>query len=96
MGVCPQFDTLWETLTAEETILFYCRLKGISKSDEKEETAALLKQVGLYESRYKLVKELSGVCAKPVITTKYLMSGNEEKIIHCSVTGRQSCSSLSR
>ena len=28
IGICPQFDILWDTMTVEETILFYQRLKG--------------------------------------------------------------------
>jgi ABC-type multidrug transport system ATPase subunit len=28
MGVCPQHDLLWETLTGYEHLLFYGRLKG--------------------------------------------------------------------
>jgi ABC-type multidrug transport system ATPase subunit len=31
LGVCPQFDTLWNILTVKETILFYARLKGATK-----------------------------------------------------------------
>ncbi|EOA12027.1 hypothetical protein CARUB_v100080380mg, partial [Capsella rubella] len=33
MGVCPQHDLLWETLTAREHLLFYGRLKNIKGSD---------------------------------------------------------------
>ncbi|ORY27578.1 hypothetical protein BCR33DRAFT_725456, partial [Rhizoclosmatium globosum] len=29
MGICPQFDILWEELTIEEHLYFYARLKGI-------------------------------------------------------------------
>jgi ABC-type multidrug transport system ATPase subunit len=30
MGVCPQHDLLWETLTGREHLLFYGRLKGLN------------------------------------------------------------------
>ena len=30
IGVCPQFDILWDDLTVEEHLLFYARVKGIS------------------------------------------------------------------
>lgn len=36
IGVCPQFDLLWPQLTVEEHLLFYARLKGVHKKDEKE------------------------------------------------------------
>lgn len=29
MGVCPQHDLLWETLTGREHLLFYGRLKNL-------------------------------------------------------------------
>lgn len=29
MGVCPQHDLLWETLTGREHLMFYGRLKGL-------------------------------------------------------------------
>jgi len=31
MGVCPQHDLLWDTMTAREHLLFYGRLKGLEK-----------------------------------------------------------------
>lgn len=36
MGVCPQFDILWDELTVEEHLYFYARLRGISKHKEKQ------------------------------------------------------------
>jgi len=60
MGVCPQFDTLWDTLTVEETLLFYARLKGADKSGEKEEVQKYLDQVGLGAHAEKKVHALSG------------------------------------
>jgi len=60
MGVCPQFDTLWETLTANETLLFYARLKGANRNSEKDEVMQYLKQVGLEQAADLQVHELSG------------------------------------
>lgn len=34
IGVCPQFDILWDSLTVEEHLLFYARIKGICPEDE--------------------------------------------------------------
>jgi len=60
MGVCPQFDTLWDTLTPFETLLFYSRLKGATKKGEVDEAMGYLNQVGLTAAKNLLVKELSG------------------------------------
>ena len=34
IGVCPQFDLLWNDLTVEEHLLFFARLKGIEPEIE--------------------------------------------------------------
>lgn len=31
MGVCPQFDILWDELTAGEHLHLFCMLKGIKE-----------------------------------------------------------------
>jgi len=60
LGVCPQFNVLWETLTVEEHLLFYTRLKGVAPSLEKEHTAMWLRQLGLTFAKDRLSKDLSG------------------------------------
>ncbi|GAM21696.1 hypothetical protein SAMD00019534_048710 [Acytostelium subglobosum LB1] len=60
VGVCPQFDTLWEDLSCVETLLFYARLKGVPIKDELEHVHDTLRDVALYEFKDRLVKELSG------------------------------------
>jgi len=35
LGICPQFDVVWDDLTVQEHLLFYARLKGIPKSFER-------------------------------------------------------------
>ena len=60
MGVCPQFDCLWDSLTCRETLLFYSRLKGVPSDEEKEHVDKSLLSVGLQEFADRKVKELSG------------------------------------
>ncbi|KAI3963444.1 hypothetical protein MKW98_022866 [Papaver atlanticum] len=48
MGVCPQHDLLWETLTGGEHLLFYGRLKNLKGSDLTEAVEESLKSVNLY------------------------------------------------
>ena len=38
IGYCPQFDSLFDELTAREHLQLYCRLRGIPPSDEKQVT----------------------------------------------------------
>jgi ABC-type multidrug transport system ATPase subunit len=47
LGVCPQFDILYEELTPFEHLLYYARLKGVPAKEEKEHAESLLRKVGL-------------------------------------------------
>jgi len=60
MGLCPQFDVLWDDLTCMEHILFYARLKGIQPDEEEEHCRQLLREVGLYDVRNRNSSQLSG------------------------------------
>ncbi|XP_018436846.1 ABC transporter A family member 7 [Raphanus sativus] len=48
MGVCPQHDLLWETLTGREHLLFYGRLKNLRGSELKQAVEESLKSVNLF------------------------------------------------
>lgn len=48
MGVCPQHDLLWETLTAREHLLFYGRLKNLKGSALTQAVEESLKSVNLF------------------------------------------------
>ena len=45
MGVCPQFDIQHPSLTSEEHLLFYARLKGVKRRREKVVVERALRQV---------------------------------------------------
>ncbi|CAD7696336.1 unnamed protein product [Ostreobium quekettii] len=62
MGVCPQQNLLWDTLTAAEHLEFYGRLKGLSGDGLKTAVVAALKSVRLFggDTGKKLVKAYSG------------------------------------
>uniref|UniRef100_A0ACD5ZUL1 Uncharacterized protein n=1 Tax=Avena sativa TaxID=4498 RepID=A0ACD5ZUL1_AVESA len=48
MGVCPQHDLLWETLTGREHLLFYGRLKNLKGAALLKATDDSLKSVNLF------------------------------------------------
>jgi len=58
LGVCPQHDVLWGTLTGEEHLTLYARLKGVR--DVKAAVAAALESVELTEARKRQVGKYSG------------------------------------
>ncbi|KAJ1530067.1 hypothetical protein HK096_008642, partial [Nowakowskiella sp. JEL0078] len=60
IGVCPQHDILWDDLSVGEHLLFYARLKGVSKDKEKVAVDEALKTVALLDYYKRLSKGLSG------------------------------------
>ncbi|KAJ6374151.1 hypothetical protein OIU78_029788 [Salix suchowensis] len=48
MGVCPQHDLLWETLTGREHLLFYGRLKNLKGASLKRAVEESLRSVNLF------------------------------------------------
>ena len=58
VGIVQQFDCLWEDLTVEEHIALYAALKGETQIEHCVQKS--LRQVGLLNSRFLLVKALSG------------------------------------
>jgi len=48
IGYCPQFDAIFDRLTAREHLNFYCYVKGMSNRDEREaEVSSLIANMGL-------------------------------------------------
>ncbi|XP_062217620.1 ABC transporter A family member 8-like [Phragmites australis] len=62
IGVCPQFDLLWETLTGREHLMFYGRLKKLRGATLAEATEQSLNSVRLLDGGVadKRVAEYSG------------------------------------
>ncbi|XP_019100203.1 PREDICTED: ABC transporter A family member 4-like isoform X2 [Camelina sativa] len=52
MGVCPQHDLLWETLTGREHLLFYGRLKNLKGSNLHQAVEESLKSVNLFRGGF--------------------------------------------
>merc|ERR1711937_153530 len=54
MGICPQHDLLWPSLTAKEHLRFYGRLKGLRGSELGSAIREILQEVGLlpFADRY--------------------------------------------
>ncbi|XP_061682240.1 phospholipid-transporting ATPase ABCA1 isoform X2 [Syngnathoides biaculeatus] len=60
LGICPQYNVLFDTLTVEEHIWFYGRLKGMSEEEVKAELDSWLEDVGLLHKRHEPTINLSG------------------------------------
>eukprot|EP01065_Artemidia_motanka_P007592 TRINITY_DN137_c0_g1_i12.p1 TRINITY_DN137_c0_g1~~TRINITY_DN137_c0_g1_i12.p1 ORF type:complete len:1800 (+),score=711.39 TRINITY_DN137_c0_g1_i12:86-5401(+) len=60
LGYCPQFDALLDLLTPQETIEFYCALRGVPEEQRKRVTDALVAVLDLKRHKDKICKSLSG------------------------------------
>ncbi|KAJ3321699.1 hypothetical protein HDV06_003992 [Boothiomyces sp. JEL0866] len=60
IGICPQFDILWDDLTAQDHLYFYARLKGVERSMEDQAVQDIIQQLKMNEYQNRLSKHLSG------------------------------------
>ena len=60
VGYCPQFDALFDLLTAKEHLKFYGRLKGLKGQELKDQTDLLLKVLSLTKYRNRKAGTYSG------------------------------------
>lgn len=60
LGICPQHDVLFDTLTVEEHLQFFCRLKGVPSDEVEGHVTSMIKSLKLPEKRHFQSKALSG------------------------------------
>uniref|UniRef100_A0A7M4G1M9 P-type phospholipid transporter n=1 Tax=Crocodylus porosus TaxID=8502 RepID=A0A7M4G1M9_CROPO len=60
IGMCPQYNILFNHLTVAEHILFYAQLKGRSKKEAELELEMMLEEIGLPHKRNEEAQNLSG------------------------------------
>ncbi|PAA80697.1 hypothetical protein BOX15_Mlig019968g3 [Macrostomum lignano] len=60
LGLCPQYNVLFDTLTVEDHIYFYGMLKGLSRAELNVQIDFLAADVGLEKKRHEICGNLSG------------------------------------
>ncbi|VEL10301.1 unnamed protein product [Protopolystoma xenopodis] len=60
IGLCPQHNVLFDDLTVSEHIYFYASLKSLENQDISREADRLLSELGFFDKRHDLVRNLSG------------------------------------
>ena len=60
LGICPQYDILFNELTVEEHLKLFCVFKSIESSLIEKEISKVINDFGLKEKRFTKVKNLSG------------------------------------
>lgn len=80
IGLCPQFDVLFDDLTVEEHLIFYSYLKGISKHYVYDEAHKYIELLGLESKKNSLSKTLSGGM-KRRLSVAIALCGNSKIVI---------------
>ncbi|KAK3930971.1 ATP-binding cassette sub-family A member 12 [Frankliniella fusca] len=60
MGVCPQHNVLFDSLTVEQHLLFFGRIKGVEPEALRREIDGMLRDMSLEDKRHSLSSDLSG------------------------------------
>uniref|UniRef100_A0A8C3J6Q0 ABC transporter domain-containing protein n=1 Tax=Calidris pygmaea TaxID=425635 RepID=A0A8C3J6Q0_9CHAR len=60
LGMCPQYNILFNHLTVAEHILFYSQMKGRSRDEAEQELETMLEDMGLAHKRNEEAQNLSG------------------------------------
>ncbi|XP_077128378.1 glucosylceramide transporter ABCA12 [Ranitomeya variabilis] len=94
MGVCMQYDVLFDYLTTKEHLLLYGSTKAPQwgKRQLHEEVKRTLKDTGLYKHRHKPVKALSGGMRRKLSICIALIGGSKVVILDEPTTGVDPCS----
>ncbi|XP_078217434.1 phospholipid-transporting ATPase ABCA7 isoform X5 [Callithrix jacchus] len=81
LGVCPQYNVLFDMLTVGEHIWFYGRLKGLSAAAVGPEQDRLLQDVGLVPKRSVQTRHLSGGMQRKLSVAIAFVGGSQVVIL---------------
>nr|XP_031293899.1 phospholipid-transporting ATPase ABCA7 isoform X6 [Camelus dromedarius] len=81
LGVCPQYNVLFDMLTVDEHVWFYGRLKGLSAAAVGPEQDRLLQDVGLVPKRHTQTRHLSGGTQRKLSVAIAFVGGSQVVIL---------------
>uniref|UniRef100_A0A3Q1F1V9 ATP-binding cassette, sub-family A (ABC1), member 12 n=1 Tax=Acanthochromis polyacanthus TaxID=80966 RepID=A0A3Q1F1V9_9TELE len=94
MGVCMQYDVLFDHMTTEEHLLLYGQIKAPhwSKRELREQVHTILEETGMYAHRHKLVGTLSGGMKRKLSISIAFIGGSRLVVLDEPTTGVDPCS----
>jgi ATP-binding cassette subfamily A (ABC1) protein 3 len=87
LGLCPQFDILFDLLTVEEHLYFFSKLKGVGDKDIKKEIDTFVKDLDLEPKRFSQSQTLSGGQKRALSVGVALVGGSRVVILDEPTSG---------
>uniref|UniRef100_A0A3B3Y540 P-type phospholipid transporter n=1 Tax=Poecilia mexicana TaxID=48701 RepID=A0A3B3Y540_9TELE len=87
MGMCPQYNILFNHLTVEEHILFYSLLKGRAPEEAQAEVENMLLDLGLPQKRDEEAQNLSGGMQRKLSVAMAFVGGSKVVILDEPTSG---------
>ncbi|XP_048861944.1 glucosylceramide transporter ABCA12 isoform X2 [Brienomyrus brachyistius] len=94
LGVCMQYDVLFDHLSTKEHLLLYGQIKGPhwTRQELKEQVRKILQETGLYNHRHKRVGSLSGGMKRKLSISIAFIGGSRLVVLDEPTTGVDPCS----
>uniref|UniRef100_A0A8B9JD11 P-type phospholipid transporter n=1 Tax=Astyanax mexicanus TaxID=7994 RepID=A0A8B9JD11_ASTMX len=87
LGMCPQYNILFNHLTVEEHILFYSLLKGREQKEAEQEVEDMLEDLGLPNKRDDEAQNLSGGMQRKLSVAMAFVGGSKVVILDEPTSG---------
>ncbi|KAG8175444.1 hypothetical protein JTE90_026867 [Oedothorax gibbosus] len=87
LGICPQHDVLFDELTVEEHLYFFCKLKGYMADMVPSEIDRILRCLKLDDKRYSQAHSLSGGWRRRLSVGIALVGGSQIVILDEPTSG---------
>ncbi|XP_048758710.2 phospholipid-transporting ATPase ABCA3-like isoform X2 [Ostrea edulis] len=81
LGLCPQHDVLFDTMTVEEHLIFFAKLKGCPSNKVSQEVEDMLSAINLTNKRNAQSKTLSGGMKRKLSVGIALIAGSKIVIL---------------
>ncbi|XP_049904471.1 glucosylceramide transporter ABCA12 isoform X1 [Epinephelus moara] len=94
LGVCMQYDVLFDHMTAKEHLLLYGQIKAPhwSHKELREQVRTILEETGMYVHRHKRVGTLSGGMRRKLSISIAFIGGSRLVVLDEPTTGVDPCS----